>query len=110
MRGVLEHRALLAGLLAALVVLFAAGGFILGRSSRTSQAEAMAARRQAITRAYALAFKGAYAAGKASGFDAGLSEGEATARVQGARAGLLRAAEQEDRRAGELRRRSERTR
>jgi hypothetical protein len=107
---VLEHRALLAGLLAALVVLFAVGGFILGRSSRTSQAEAMAARRQAITRAYALAFKGAYAAGKASGFNAGLTDGETSARTQGARAGLLRAAEQEDRRAGELRRRSERTR
>jgi hypothetical protein len=108
--GVLEHRALLVGLLAALVVLFAAGGFVLGRSSRTSQAEATAARKQAMARAYAVAFKGAYAAGKASGFEAGLTAGAATARVQGARAGLLRAAEQEDRRASGLRRRSARAR
>jgi hypothetical protein len=105
-----EHRALVVGLLATLVVLLAAGGFILGRSSRTTQAEATAARRQAMAQAYAVAFKGAYAAGKASGFNAGLTDGETSARTQGARAGLLRAAEQEDRRAGELRRRSERTR
>jgi catalase (peroxidase I) len=105
-----ESRAPRLGLLAALVVALAAGGFALGRSGRTSQAEAMAAQKQAMARTYAVAFRSAYATGKAAGFEAGLLEGAATARVQGTRAGLLRVAEREERRAAELGRRSGRAR
>jgi hypothetical protein len=73
-----------------LILALGVGGFALGRSARTSKAQAMTAERIAMTHAFNSSFRAAFRVGDRSGFGRGLPEGEGLGRVRGGERGRQR--------------------